>query len=556
MSYRPVRSRAWYQKLGAWIVGDLQQKRDFDEGSPESANIEFLEERKVLTTINGTSAEHLALDTSSATTTNADGSTSTTSTTTMTNADGSVTTMTTTTTTKTDGTTSTTSSTNTTAATSIATTADSDEAMGSAVQSDGKIILVGYAQTTTADEDDANNFDFAVTRLNADGSLDTTFGTNGKKTISFDLGGNDRNQDVATSVQIQADGKIVIAGYAQRSAGNFDYAIARLNSDGSLDTTFSSDGKATVAFDFGGSGDDRATSLVIQPDGKIVVAGYSQSGGAGTNVISLARLTTDGQLDETFTGDGRKFIAYNGGDDRGAKVALQADGKIVVMGYATSSGTGYDMAIARLKSNGSLDYGFSGDGKKTVGFNLGASMIDKGASMAIQSDGSILLSGSVQSKLGDADFGIVRMKSNGSMDKTFGSGGRKTISFNLGGSNNDQVSSMALQADGKIVVAGSIQISLTGDFDYGIARLNVDGSLDTTFSADGRKTVPFNLGDDDDDLANTVLIQSDGKILIGGSAMKSTLVNTDFAITRLNDDGSIDETFGTDGLKTIPFDLT
>jgi uncharacterized delta-60 repeat protein len=558
MSYRPVSSPTWYQALGSWILGDSRKKRDFEEGPPESANVEFLETRQLLTAVVGASSpEKQAADTSSSTVTNADGSSTTTSVSTTTNADGSVTTVTTTTTTKTDGTVATSSSTVTTPATNTKpVTADSDEALGSAVQSDGKIILVGYAQTTTSDAEDANNFDFAVTRLNADGSLDTTFGTNGKKTISFDLGGNDRNQDVATCVKIQPDGKIVIGGYAQRSTGNFDYAIVRLNTDGSLDTTFSNDGKATVAFDFGGSGNDRATSMVIQPDGKIILAGFSQSSGAGNNFMSIARLTTDGELDESFTGDGRKFIYFNAGDDRAAGVALQSDGKIVIVGSGTGKGTGSDMAIARLKTNGSLDYSFSGDGKKMVGFDLGGTMQDKATSVAIQSDGSILLGGSAEQKTGDLDFAVARLKSNGSMDKSFGSGGRKTVSYNLGGGNNDQISAMALQSDGKIVVGGFTQISLTGDYDFALARLNVDGSLDTSFSSDGRKTVPFNVGDNDGDLGNTLNIQSDGKILMAGSAMKSSNVNSDFAITRLNDDGELDNSFGTNGIKLIPFDLT
>lgn len=557
MSYRPKSSPSWLQSLGDWLLGNSRKKRDSDDAPPESANVEFLETRMVLTAVSGAGTEHLAAATSSSTTTNADGSTSTTSTTTVTNADGSVTTTTTTTTTNSDGSTSTTSSTNTTAATATTSTLDSDEALASVIQSDGKIILVGYAQVSTSDADDSNNFDFAVTRLNADGSIDTSFGTNGKKTISFDLGGSGNNQDVATCVQIQADGKIVIGGYTQRDGfGNFDYALTRLNTDGSLDLTFSNDGKATVAFDYGGGGDDRATGMVIQPDGKIIIAGYSQISGNGHNAFTIARLNSDGQLDSSFTGDGRKWISFNGGDDRGAAVQLQADGRIVIVGSGTGSGTGYDMAITRLTANGTLDRSFSSDGKKMVGFDLGGSNTDMGSSLAIQSDGAMVIGGTVQNKLGDTDFAVLRLKANGSMDKSFGSTGRKVISYNLGGNNDDQLSGMALQSDGKIVVGGFTQISLSGDYDYASARLNIDGSLDTSYSADGKKTIPFNLGSNDNDLSNTLVIQSDGKILMAGSAMKSAPVNTDFAITRLNDDGSLDTSFGTGGVKTIPFDLT
>jgi uncharacterized delta-60 repeat protein len=566
MSYRSLKSPKWYEKLGTWLLGDSHRKRDHDDGPPESANVEFLEERMVLTTINGvdpgavtgaSSAEHLAPDTSTSTTTNPNGSTTSTSTTTTTNSDGSVTTTITTTTTNADGSTSTSSSTNTTAATTSTATIDTDEALGSAVQSDGKIVVVGFAQATASDATDANNYDFAVTRLNADGSLDTTFGTNGKKTIAFDLGGAGHNQDAATCVVIQPDGKIVVGGYTERDgSGNFDFAIVRLNTDGSLDTTFSNDGKATIAFDYGGGGDDRATCMALQSDGMIVVAGYTQISNGGNNAFALARLTSGGELDQSFTGDGRKYISFNGGDDRAASVAVQADGKIVVAGFGTGVGTGYDFAIARVTANGTLDRSFSADGKKMVGFNLGGTQNDMGSAVAVQSDGSILLGGSVTGVNGDEDFGVTRLKSNGSMDKSFGKGGRKTISFNLGGNNNDLLTAMAVQADGQIVVGGVTQISLSGDYDFAVARLNVDGTLDTSFSTDGKKTVPFNLGDNDADLANSLTLQSDGKIILAGSAAKSSLGNSDFAITRLNDDGSVDTSFGSSGIKTVPFDLT
>jgi uncharacterized delta-60 repeat protein len=185
---------------------------------------------------------------------------------------------------------------------------DTDQALATAVQSDGKIVLVGSAEIT-ADGDT----DFAVTRLNADGTLDLTFGTDGKKTIAFDLGGV--NCDVATCVAIQSDGKIVIGGYAQRTiSGNFDFALVRLNTDGSLDNSFSTDGKATVSFDYGGTGDDRASGIAIQPDGRIVIVGDAKVANDGRSDFAMARLTTSGDLDTTFSVDGLKRVDFNGGD--------------------------------------------------------------------------------------------------------------------------------------------------------------------------------------------------------------------------------------------------
>jgi len=559
MSHRRISAPTWYQSLGNWLFGNSRLKRGLDEGAPESAAVEFLEERMVLTSVSGVGTEQLAANTST-TTTNPDGSTSSsiTTSTSTTNADGSVTTVTTTTTTttNTDGSTSTTTSSTSTTTSAATSTIDTDEAMAMAVQSDGKIILVGYAQVANADENDTNNFDFAVTRLNADGSIDTSFGTNGKKTIAFDLGGAGKNQDVATCVAIQSDGKIVIGGYTQRGeSGNVDFAIVRLETDGSLDTTFSNDGKATVSFDHGGAGDDRATGLAIQSDGKIVLVGYAQFSNSG-NYFAICRLNTDGQLDSTFTGDGRKFVAYHGGDDRATAVAIQPDGKIVVVGYGQAPESGYDFAVTRITTDGSLDTSFSVDGKKMIGFNQGGSQQDIATSIAIQSDGVLVIGGTAQNSLGNTDLAVTRVKSNGYMDKTFANKGLKTVKFDLGGSNDDQLTGLALQSDGKIVLGGFAQVSASGDYDFALARLNTDGSLDTTFSTDGKKAVPFNLGGDDKDLSHAIAIQSDGKILIAGGATKSSLVNTDFAITRVDDEGSLDTSFGTNGIKTVGFDLT
>jgi uncharacterized delta-60 repeat protein len=435
---------------------------------------------------------------------------------------------------------------------------DSDQAIASAVQSDGKIILVGAAQMNQH-----GDYDFAVTRLNADGSLDTTFGTNGKKTISFNLGGTDTNGnqvnslDVANCVAIQNDGKIVIGGYAQRDGnGNFDFAVVRLNTDGSLDTTFSSDGKALVAFDYGGAGDDRATGVAIQADGKIVLVGTCQQNAGGTTDIAMARLNADGSLDPSFTGDGRKWIDLSGGgNDAGAAVAVQPDGSIVVVGF-TDGEHGDDFAIARVTPDGSLDYSFSSDGKKTIAFDLGGSGTDRATSVALQSDGSIVIAGSATAKNGGSDFAVARIKINGELDKTFSGDGRKTIAFDMGADNEDEATGVAIQSDGSIVLGGYAQVSATGDLDFAAARLASTGELDTNFGTGGKKDIPFNLGGSDYEVANGLSLQSDGKIIIIGAALKADPSDTDFAAVRLDTDGSLDTSFATGGKKTIGFDVT
>lgn len=563
MSRRNIRPDSWCDSVGHWLAGTSKRKRNPEDEGPRQVNVEFLENRQLLSATNSADPNSASSDEQTA---NAAGSTSTTTTTHGVDGQGrATTTVTVTTTTEDENGNITTSSTSTTTVDGtsevLSTSIDTDQALGMVLQADGKMILVGAVQMDTY-----GNYDFGVTRLNADGSLDTTFGTNGKKTISFDLGGKDANdhlsidQDVATCVAVQSDGKIVVGGYAQRGLGNFDFAVVRLNTDGSLDTTFSSDGKAVVAFDYGGAGDDRATGIDIQADGKIVLAGYCQKESLGDNDIALARLNTDGSLDTSFTGDGRKFIGFNNsgtGDDRGAAVKVQPDGSIVVVGYAQASGTGNDdFAVARVTPNGTLDKTFSSDGKKTIAFNLGGTGNDRATSLALQSDGAIVIGGSASSAVGDGDFAIARIKKNGSMDKTFSGDGRKTIEFNMGASQEDQATGVAIQADGKIVLGGFAQVSATGDFDFAAARLTTDGELDTSFSTDGKKTIPFNEGGSDNDIANGVVIQTDGKIVLFGHALRTDPANTDFAVARLDEDGQLDTSFATGGLKTIPFDLT
>lgn len=488
----------WHQKVQAWLRGWRQTRREMDRQAPETSEVEFLEERQVLTSLNGVGSamEQLAADSAPS-----------------------------------------------------STFVRTDQALAMAVQSDGKVVLVGSAEINTD-----GNTDFAVTRLNTDGSLDTTFGTNGKKTIAFDLGGV--NTDVATCVAIQSDGKIVIGGYSQITiSGNFDFAVVRLNTNGSLDTTFSTDGKATVAFDAGGTLDDRAAGLAIQPDGSIVLVGYAKTAFNGACDFAIARLMTNGELDNIFSEDGKKRVDLHHGDDRAAAVTIQSNGRIVVVGSAQQVRAGYDFGVVRITPTGSMDRSFTGDGKKTFGFNRGGSLNDEVSAVALQADGAIVISGTSDTTSGGGDFAVARLKSNGSLDTHFGTQARKIVPFDLGAGNEDQLNGIAIQSDGSILLAGFAQINDLGDYDFAVARLKTDGSLDSTFSDDGLKTIPFNKGGTNTDLARAITLQTDGKILVAGSAMKANPADADFAITRLNTDGLIDSTFGTNGLKLVPFDL-
>ncbi|MFG2985674.1 calcium-binding protein [Streptomyces sp. NPDC048258] len=248
-----------------------------------------------------------------------------------------------------------------------------DEAFGVALQADGKIVAAGGTDTGSS-----TNTDFALARYNTDGSLDTTFDTDGKVTTDFALG-----FDQAHGVKVQADGKIVAAGEGE-SAGNVDFALARYNTNGSLDTTFDTDGKVTT--DFGGT--ERAFGVALQADGKIVAAG-------GSTAFSLARYNTNGSLDTSFDTDGKVTTAFAG---QANGVALQADGKIVAAG-----GPG-DFALARYNTNGSLDTSFGTGGTVTTNFGT----FDNARGVALQADGKIVAAGQA-----GTDFGLARYEGVG-----------------------------------------------------------------------------------------------------------------------------------------------
>ncbi|MFG2029660.1 calcium-binding protein [Streptomyces sp. NPDC048825] len=351
--------------------------------------------------------------------------------------------------------------------------------------------------------------------LAAPGDLDPDFGTGGTVTTDFD-GGNDQGHAVA----VQDDGKIIAAGGGGISG---DFALARYDTEGNLDTTFGGDG--TVTTDFAG-GNDQAFGVVVQDDGKIVAAGR-----AGFD-FGLARYNTDGSLDTTFGGDGTVITGFAGFDQANG-VTLQADGKIIAAGSSDTGGpTNIDFALARYTTDGDLDIDFSTDGKVTTDFASGA---DQAHGVVVQDDGQIVAAGEGEQQPGGGglDFALARYSTTGSLDGSFGTGGKATTDF-AGGF--DRAFGVALQDDGKIVAAGQA----SGEFS--LARYSTTGSLDTSFDTDGKVTTGFAAR------ANGVVVQADGKIVaVGGTG-------GDFALARYSTTGSLDTSFSGDG--TVTTDVT
>ena len=331
---------------------------------------------------------------------------------------------------------------------------------------------------------------FAVLRWNPDGNPDGTFGGgDGRVFTTFGT-----FAEVATAVALQADGKIVAVGYAPGSGGQF--AIARYNTDGSPDMSFSGDGKTTTNFT---SGDDFAWDVAIQPaDQKIVVAGRT----AGSDPkFAVVRYNTNGSLDGTFSGDGRATVNLTTGEDNGTALALQANGGIVLVGYA--SGLGGQIGVARLTASGVADTSFSGDGKLVKNLTTGE---DFAWDVAIQpADQRIVLAG--RSGQGAGSLVAVRYNPDGSLDSSFSGDGVVAIGVT---SFDDWANALALQADGKIVLAGTSD----GEF-FVAARLTTVGTIDASFAHDGTAVVNISSGPD---FGRAVAIQADGGVIVGGQA--------------------------------------
>jgi uncharacterized delta-60 repeat protein len=339
---------------------------------------------------------------------------------------------------------------------------------------------------------------------------------------------------------LQADGKIVVAGFVgpnyNMTSNNF--AAARFNSDGSLDTSFG--GTGTVVTDFNGNADE-AYGVAVQSDGKIVVVGFDTNG-ANSRDFALVRYNGDGSLDTSFDGDGKVTTDFFGGTDSAYGVAIEPDGQIVVVGYASFSYVQF--ALARYNSDGSLDTSFDGDGKVTTSYSA---YNDLGNAVAIQSDGKIIAAGYAGSGSGNTTFAAGRYNSNGNLDTSFDGDGKVTTDFS---SRPDQGTAVTLQADGKIVVAGNVFIlNSNNNQGFGLVRYNSDGSLDTGFDGDGRVITEITTNNSS---ADGVAIDADGKIVAAGWTYMGGN-DSHFVVTRYLTDGALDTSFSSDGIVTTNF---
>jgi len=379
------------------------------------------------------------------------------------------------------------------------------------IQPDGKILAAGQAGIGPA-----LTTDIAIARYNTDGTLDPVWGGDG--TVTLDLGVD--YSDFSFALARQPDSKIVVAGCGFFDSG-YKFAVLRYRADGSLDPAFSDDG--IFITDFGGM-DDWARAVYVMPDGKIVASGYRNDG--LKHNFAIIRLTPEGDLDPTFGDGGKVYTVFPvNRHDQSYALAVQPDGKMILAGYSYVGTTAdYQFALARYNEDGSLDDTF-GD----AGLVLTPVPMIQGESyaMELQPDGKILVSGFSYTDW-KTDIAIIRFNSDGSVDTEFGTDG--LVKTDIATDRDDHAYAMYLLADGRFLVGGNRWNGY--DWDMALLRYNADGSLDNTFSGNGMLTIAIG---DDADCIQAIDVQSDGKIVVAGYSDNGP--NNDFALVRFMQDG-------------------
>jgi uncharacterized delta-60 repeat protein len=350
-----------------------------------------------------------------------------------------------------------------------------------AIRPNGKIIVAG---------DGGGNY-FGLAGYNPDGSKDAAFGNAG--VVRADFGVTAYARDVA----VQQDARIIELGFIMTSYDTYDFALARYTPDGWLDTSFDNDGK--VVTDFGAY--DMARSMGIQTDGKIIAAGYTYNGDVYD--FALARYNPDGSLDATF-GSGGKVTTDFGQKVAAYDVTIQPDGKIVAAGITHPEEMQYhqNFVLARYNSDGSLDATFGSGGKLITDFGFSTTC----NAIAVQPDGKIIAAGFARFPNYELDFFLARYNPDGSLDTDFGNAGQVVTAFD----GVSEANAMALQPDGKIVLAGLADSPHT----FALARYNPDGSLDTSFGIQGKVVTSGFSGSSN--TINAIALQSDGNLIAAG----------------------------------------
>jgi uncharacterized delta-60 repeat protein len=414
-----------------------------------------------------------------------------------------------------------------------------DQAFALEVLPDGRALLAGFTQVPLAGGMDTQ-YEQVVARINANGSgFDPSFGVGGVRRVSF---GNTQFQNVARRMQVLADGRVLVAGEVDASATSTfepDMSIFRLTAAGNLDTGFDLDGRLQISL----FGQDGVEDLDVYADGRILLSGYSAPSGSTNACGVLLRLNPDGSSDSTFgTGGGRCFQPPAGPEPLTFVTGTEIldDGRLIATGIVnTGSGSplaNVDMFASGLLADGSDDPAYGSGGYTVLAFDQGGDNADFSLSSVRQPDGSVLLAGRAEGA-GGFDIAVARLLADGSADASFGTGGRVLIPIDLLPGGNDGARAIALQDDGRIVLAGDAQREPGGNSAAVILRLLPDGSLDTSFGSNGVVLVaPVVFGNDNDSATFEAVTIANGQIHAAGRVrglFGSGTVDFDMLVVRL-----------------------
>ena len=445
------------------------------------------------------------------------------------------------------------------------TTTGQSVVVGSTVQTSGNTandFSSPLTYTVIAADGTTQEYTVNATPFSPSGVLDTSFNSNGFVTHHSVAGGN--GNDAALDVQIDSQGRIVVAGYSDNDISvdeDWDMVIWRYNSDGTLDSSFGSAGFVFHHNAAGGDGNDMGYSLALDTTGRIIVTGSSKTSSGTSRDFAVWRYTPEGDLDTTFSDDGvvtkDGLSGQNDIHEWSPDLTIDSNGRILVVGSSNSS-AGYHMVVLRLNVDGSVDNTFDSDGIVTYRNAAGGDFSDYGFAIATDSDNKIVVAGKSDSDPGagveNYDLVVWRFNEDGSLDTGFNNVGFSIHSNAAGGDGYEHPDAIVIDGDGKILITGysdnnSENGNVVEDRDLVIWRFNSNGTIDTAFGNNGVAIVDNMAGGNGLDVGKDILIDAYEKILVAGNSYNGT--DNDLAICRFNTDGTLDTSFGTAGILSF-----
>lgn len=391
-----------------------------------------------------------------------------------------------------------------------------------------------------------------------DGGFIDTFGVEGREQIGFAPAfGISVNFVNFVDLAVQPDGKIVVSATVANETSD-DFGVLRLNPNGTLDTAFGIQGQRITGFDGGGPNDDAASSVLLQPNGRIVVCGAASGDPDGNGSdFGIVRLTASGAIDMQFSGDGRASVAFDLGpvgsrNDLAVRCSLQADGKIVAAGQAAvGSGGDTRMAVARLNGDGTRDTSFNGGaGTATVDFGPGSPSSVAFSVKSLANGDTLLIGNAGTADLVTTSWAFAELDAAGALDTTFGNGGIVLFDSGFASYRGFEALDAVVLPDGSFVAVGLMDLLPGPNLDIGIFRLTPNGSLDTGWGVGGGQIVPFDLGSTGSDLAVKVVQDAQGRYVVVGFGITASLETTTLMV-RLTPEGQLDPVFGVGGKLTV-----